>query len=605
MKKDTKPKKFQWDLGKLFSSDNDANISKSQKEFQNQVQKFVKKWKNKNFTQNPSILKKALEDYNTLLEKYGPFDASFYYFYLRQSQDLNNPDIKAKYQKAVDINQKAQNDLLFFELQISKIDKKRQPQFLKAKELSVYRHFLERLFVKSKYLLSEKEEKIINLKSTTSYQNWMKLTNSLLAKQERIIKMDYGKKVKKNTSQLSALTSHPVKKVREEAAKALDDILESIGDVAEAELNSILEDKKTNDFLRGIKEPDEERIIKDDMTYDIIHTMISTVTENFHISKKFYSFLCKILKVKNLHYFERALEYKPKKKKNKTYPYPKAVEIVHRVFSKLDEEIAQIFYDFASKGHIDVYPAKGKRGGAFCTYNLITHPTYILLNYTNSLRDITTLAHEAGHGINNELIKKKQIAINFGTPTSTAEVASTFMEEFVLDEIIKYADEEEQLSILISSIIEDISTIFRQVAFYNFERELHLTYRQKGYLSKKEIDNMFAKHMSSYMGPKVKMTYASKNFWIKVPHFRYYFYVYSYASGLLISKYLQRRVKEDPSYIENVKYFLSQGLSDSPYNIFKKLGINIKDTKIWLEGLKELEDKIKKAHKLAKKLGKI
>jgi oligoendopeptidase F len=253
----------------------------------------------------------------------------------------------------------------------------------------------------------------------------------------------------------------------------------------------------------------------------------------------------------------------------------------------------------------DVYPRKGKVSGAFCAHHLISQPTYILLNHTEKLRDVLTLAHELGHGINNELIREKQNALNFGTPTSTAEVASTFMEDFVLQEILKQADDELRLSIMVMKLNDDVSTIFRQIACYKFEQELHQEFRQKGYLSKEEIGRLFQKHMSSYMGIFVQQSAGSENWWVHWSHIRSFFYVYSYASGLLISKSLQNSVKDKPKFIEKVKEFLSAGLSDSPKNIFKKLGVDITDKSFWNKGLDEVENLLDDTAKLARKMRRI
>src|SRR5690606_34227717 len=148
---------------------------------------------------------------------------------------------------------------------------------------------------------------------------------------------------------------------------------------------------------------------------------------------------------------------------------------------------------FVNEGLIDVYPRKGKRGGAFCAHHNKTLPTYILLNHTDKLRDVTTLAHESGHGINNEMMRKKQNSLNFSTPLSTAEVASTFMEDFVLTEVLKENEEDEELrlGIMMMKLDDEISTIFRQIACINFERELHQKFREIGYLSKEAIGEMF------------------------------------------------------------------------------------------------------------------
>ena len=178
------------------------------------------------------------------------------------------------------------------------------------------------------------------------------------------------------------------------------------------------------------------------------------------------------------------------------------------------------------------------------------------------------------------------------------------MEDFVLQELLKKADEEEKLVILMRKLEDDISTIIRQTACYNFEKKIHETYRKEGYLSKEKIGKIFTINMKSYMGDFVDCSDAN-NWWVYWPHLRYYFYVYSYASGLLISKAMQKKVKEDPKFIEKVKEFLSSGTSISPKEIFLKMGIDISKKEFWEKGLDEVENLLKETENLAKKLGKI
>jgi oligoendopeptidase F len=218
---------------------------------------------------------------------------------------------------------------------------------------------------------------------------------------------------------------------------------------------------------------------------------------------------------------------------------------------------------------------------------------------------VLTLAHELGHGINNEMMRGRQQALNFGTPISTAEVASTFMEDFVLKEILRRADDELRLSIMMMKLNDDISTIFRQVACYCFEQELHQTFRERGYLSKEEIGRLFQKHMAAYMGDAVEQSAGSENWWVYWSHIRSFFYVYSYAGGLLISKSLQNSVHKHPTFIEKVKEFLSAGLSESPKNIFLKLGIDITNRGFWNKGLDEVETLLQETQELAVMMKKI
>jgi oligoendopeptidase F len=139
------------------------------------------------------------------------------------------------------------------------------------------------------------------------------------------------------------------------------------------------------------------------------------------------------------------------------------------------------------------------------------------------------------------------------------------------------------------SMNDSMNTIFRQVAFYNFEKELHKTFREKGYLSHEVISELFIKHMQAYLGGSVDVDDGMRYGWIYVSHFRRFFYVYTYASGLLISKYLQKRIREDPDFIKKFKEFLKAGSSKSVQDIFMDLDVDISQKDFWKEGVENLK----------------
>jgi len=592
-----------WDLTKFYNGDDDPGIEENRKAVERKSYAFINKWKDrKDYLKEPAVLLKALDEYEAWKRDYGTDGDAGYYFWLRTQIDRNDPELKAKFNKIEEFKRRVENDIQFFYLRIAKIPKACQPDFLKYKGLGKYRHFLERIFAEAAYMLSEKEEKVLNLKSATSYENWVRMTSDFLAKEEARVLLEDGSRGTKTLPEIASLTSSNNKKVRDIAAKAFNAIMEKHAEVAEVELNSILGNKKVDDELRGVSRPDLLRHISDDIDSEVVDALIKSVSGRFDIPTRYYALKAKLLGVKRLRYHERNVEIWDIAGK---YTYEKAGRLIHKVFQGLDSTFSGILTGYSKNSQFDVYPRKGKGSGAFCVYHLISQPTYILLNHTDKLRDVLTLAHELGHGINNELIRARQNALNFGTPTSTAEVASTFMEDFVLQEILKGASDEQKLAIMVMKLNDDISTIFRQVACYTFEQELHSEFRQKGYLSKKEIGKIFQKHMASYMGGSVEQSKGSENWWVYWSHIRYFFYVYSYASGLLISKSLQYSVKKDPGVIHNVKEFLSAGLSDSPKNIFMKLGIDITDITFWDKGLDEVETLLEETTVLARKLGKI
>lgn len=587
-----------WNLSPLFKSDSDPAIKKELERAQIETEHFVNKWKNRtDYLENTKSLLEALRDYERWITDTGTVGKTGYYFWLRLEQEENNPKLKAMASKIQDQARKLSNDTEFFLNRLSKISPAQQKEFLAEEKLKHFHTFLTDLFKTAKYVLSEAEEKILTLKGGPAHGRWVSMTSNLLAKEERVVMDDKGKKSAKPWTEIIALASSKKKRVRDEAARAFNDILARQLDPAEHEINAILDNKKTGDMLRGFSRPDESRHISDNIDTEVIDVMLKEVEKRFDIAKRFYKLKAKLLKQKTLAYHERNVPYG-------TLPegisYEEAVEKVGCILKDLDDELYDIYKDFVSSGKIDVYPKKDRSGGAFCAHDMITQPTYILLNHNGKYQDVLTIAHEVGHGINNELIKKKQSAIYFGTPTSTAEVASTFIEDYVFDKLTEDFSGKQKLVINMAKLNDDISSIFRQVAAYRFEQELHDTFRQTGYLDKNTIGKIFQKNMKAYMGPAVLQSPGAENWWVYWSHIRSFFYVYSYASGLLISKSLKEKTLADKQFIKKVKEFLSAGESNTPKNLFADLGIDITDKKFWSDGLDSIDDLLTETEKLAK-----
>lgn len=592
-----------WNLSQLIIREDDPELEKKHTEIEQQYAQFIKTWKrNKEYCRNPEILAGALKEYENLLRLYASDNTESYYYWLKSALEQDNAQVKGKIQTLENWSRDLHESIRFFEQSIAKIAKTKQKEFLKHPSLIPYAHFIERLFVDAKYLLTQKEERIMALTAKNAYANWVDMTESLLSLQEGKVLSEDGKEETYHFSQLLSLLDSQRKDVRDSAALAVNAIFKSQSYPIECEFNSVLSYKQLTDKLRKTKRPDELRHVSDDVESKVVDTMTRVVSSHYSLSQSFYALKAKLLGVSALEFHERNVSIGTIEKK---YTFDAALHLVRDVFEKLDPEFSQILMDFATNGQIDVYPKKGKMSGAFCAHHLLIHPTFILLNFSGKLIDVTTLAHECGHGINNELMRKKQNSLNFDSPTSTAEVASTFMEDFVTEKLLEGVSEAEQLSILVSILDRDISTIFRQVAGYQFELELHEQYRKRGYLSSKDIGEIFLKHMKDYMGESVLQSPGSENWWMYWSHFRQFFYIYSYASGQLISKSLQDAVRKDHSAIESVKMFLQSGTSRSPRDIFLQCGIDIQKPEFWEAGIKSIETALNQAWKLAEKLGKI
>ena len=566
----------------------------------NAFENFSSKWKNrKDYLEKPEILAEALVEYNELERKFGEQNEGCFYW-LRSRQDVNDPEVKAGFNSFLEFQRDLYNQVRFFDLEVSKIKKELQNKFLSYSGLQKFKNYLQKGFNESEYLLSEEVEKALSVTSQSGHSDWLKLNEKLLTNQKREVILGNGEIVDKNYEELLGLMQNPDSNIRKNAAKAFNSILEKNLDVSEAEINSILRRKKEIDKLRGMSRPDLGRHLDDNIETEIVDTLIKTVTERFSISKRYYALKSKLFGVDKINYYERAADYG---KLDAEFSYEKSKNLVEKVLSNIDLEFGNIFKKFVDNGAIDVFPKNGKEGGAFCVYFGKDQPVYIMLNHTNTLTDVTTLAHEVGHGINDELMRK-QNALNYSTPLATAEVASTFMEDFVLEELLKEATQEEKLTIMMQKLDGDIASIQRQIACYNFETNLHKEFREKGDLPKERIGEMFKEEMGAYMGNSVNLEGAD-NWWSYWSHIRNFFYVYSYSSGILISKAMQQKVKEDPKFINNVKDFLSAGESKSPKELFLDMGIDVTKKEFWNKGLDKVENLLDETESLAKKLGKI
>jgi oligoendopeptidase F len=568
-----------WNLELLYENIDDPKIEKDIKLSEKAVMEFVKKWKSDSrYLKEPKILKEALDEYEELNLKYGILTKPYYYTVLSKELDLNNPLLKAKLNQISHRATKLGNEIQFFEIKLSKISKIKQKELINSPELKEYKHYLEMLFAQSKYVLSDKEEKVFSLTSKPSFGNWVNMIEELLSKQSlNILDEDLIEKSVSYNEVFKYFTSTN-KKVRDRASKEFNRVNGQYVEIAEYEMNSVLERKQIGDEYRGVKRPDLPRHLSTDVDTEVVDTLIEVVTENFDISKDFYKKKAKLLGLKKLGYHERNV---PISKVDKEYAFEDGIEIVKSTLYGIDKEFGDILTSYLKNGQIDVYPTKNKSGGAYCTKASKSLPTYILLNYNGKVDDLLTIGHECGHGIHSEF-SSKQNSLNDSYSLALAEVASTFFEDFVLEGVLNETKEKDIIdSLRMKSMGDTVNTIFRQIAFYNFEKELHSTFRERGYLSHEEISEIFVKHMRAYLGDAIDVDDGMRYGWLYVSHFRRFFYVYTYASGLLVSKYLQSKVREDREVVEKFKDFLKAGSSKSVKDIFMDIGVDISKKELW------------------------
>ncbi len=581
--------KTAWDLNVFYKNLKDPKIEKDQRAADKAIAAFAAKYrKNKKHLKDSKALAKALMEYEKLARL--PSSRAGYYTHYRKDLNIEDKEAEALGAKLEERGTKRGNQILYFMLEIGKIAKPLQKKMLASKDLAPYRYALEQLFENAKYDLSEPEEKILSLKSDVSHGRWVQATDNILNK--KIVRFE-GKDIPLPQAE-GMVYSLPIAK-RHALAQAIRTVYASVGDIAEGEINAIYTDKKIEDELRGMKEPYEATIRGYQNDVKSVMALVDAVAKSAKIAHRFYEVKRKLLKEKRLVYADRGAQVGELKTK---VPFERACVIVREEFVKLDPQYAEIFDRLLSKGQVDVYPKKGKTGGAYCSSG-VGQPTMVLLNHVDSFESLKTFAHEMGHAIHAERAKS-QWPLYQGHPISTAETASTFFETVALKRLIRELPKAEQVVALHNVIQDDVATIFRQIACFRFELALHKEIRAKGYVPKERIADLMNEHMKAYLGPAFDLVQEDGYFFVTWSHIRHFFYVYSYAYGQLISKALYRKLEKDPAFIKKVDGFLAAGESKSPYDLFKACGLDTNKPAIFLEGLKAIEQDVAQLERLTR-----
>ncbi len=584
--------KTSWDLkGMFYSSLNDPRLVNDIKNAKLAYKAFEKRYKsNKAYLRNEKALLGALKDWKKLLAVVGG-QKPLRYCNFRMHLDGSDKKVAAFANKLSLEMEEAANSVLFFELDLGMLPKALQKVVLTKKSFESYGYFFSRILLRSRYKLSEKEERLMNLLALPSGTMWEQGVSRVVSSLTVLYR-----KEKIPIAKAFKLISDLSLKERHALHKQCMEKLWTVSEFAESEINAIYTTKKISDDLRKYPKPYSATALSHQTSEKEIDALVKTVRAAFPTAHRFYALKKKLLGLKKLTYADRAAKIGTLKQK---MTFHESIEIVRSAFYELGERYGTIFDTFLTEGRIDVYPKTGKLGGAYCSHGIGT-PTLVFLNHVDTVGSLVTLAHEMGHAVHSELSKSQSVLYQ-DYSIAVAEVASTLFESIVFEKVLQKLSPQEQVIALHDRINDSVATIFRQIACFSYELAMHTAIRERGALSKDEMATMHNTYMQEYLGSSVKMEKSDGAFFIDWPHIRYSFYVYSYAYGQLISHGLYARFKKDRGYFKKIEKFLSAGGSKSPRDIFKETGIDVADSAFFKEGLQDIEKELDRLEKLTKK----
>jgi oligoendopeptidase F len=481
----------------------------------------------------------------------------------------------------------ASTDLLFFALELNRVDDAVMNAAMAEGPLARYAPWIEDLRREKPHQLDDRTEKLFLEKSVTSNAAWDRLFNETIASLRFSVQ---GEEMPLEPT-LNKLQD-PDGAVRREAAGAISTVLRSHLRVFTLITNTLAKDKEISDRWRGFKDVADARHLANRVEPEVVEALVDAVRAAYpRLSHRYYKLKAKWFGQETLPYWDRNAPLP--KVEQRTIPWVEARDTVLSAYGAFSPEMAGIAKRFFDESWIDAPTRPGKAPGAFAHPTVPSVHPYVLVNYQGKPRDVMTLAHELGHGVH-QVLAGPNGALMAPTPLTLAETASVFGEMLTFRKLLGATTDTTQRRAMLAAKVEDmINTVVRQIAFYSFERKVHLA-RAKGELTIDQINALWLSVQAESLGPAITLDAGYEPFWAYIPHFIHSpFYVYAYAFGdCLVNSLYGVYAQAEEGFVERYFALLSAGGSKPYGELLAPFGLDAKDPGFWQIGLGMIEGMI-------------
>ena len=568
------PESDKWDLSSIYKSNEEWE--ENLKVLPSLTEKVVQ-YKGRLGESSDVLLEalKALEEAELRME------TVYHYASLQHEADEDDSSATDRDGRAMMAYTRMMSDLSFIDPEIQSVDETKLRKWISLPEFKDYKIYIEKLLHFKKYILSEKEERILSLQmqpAQTPYNAFSVLSNVDMNKTFGTVNV-CGEERPLTETTWSVFMENQDRKVREEAYKKFyQKFEEHQNTIAALYAGNVNQDV----FLmraRGYSSSLEMALFGNKVPVSVYHNLIDCVHKNLVPLHEYYALRKKVLGVDELRHYD---VYVPLVKSVETKTsYDEAVEICRKALSPLGTEYTDRLCDGLKNGWVDRYENVGKRSGAFSSGSYIGNP-YILLNYKDDvIRDVFTMAHEGGHSMHSWYSVHNNPFMCYDYTIFEAEVASTFNEELVFEYLLKNAETKEMRAYLLSMRAGDIlATLYRQTMFAEFELKAHELVEGGTPLTAELLRKTYRELLELYFGPEMHFEPNSDMEGLRIPHFYSSFYVYKYATGISAALALAKRVTEGGAKErEDYFAFLKSGGSRYPIESLRIAGVDMEKTK--------------------------
>src|SRR5581483_1910089 len=415
--------------------------------------------------------------------------------------------------------------LLFFTLELNRIDDAQLEAAMRDPALAHYRPWIEDVRKEKPYQLEDRVEELFHEKSVTGYSAWNRLFDETIAG----LRFKVGGKllaIEPTLSLLQDVDGRKRKAAAEALARTFKDNLRPFALIT----NTLAKDKEISDRWRGFKDIADARHLSNRVEREVVDALVAAVRAAYpKLSHRYYALKAKWFGKKRLPHWDRNAPLP--KVAQRTIAWSDARATVLEAYRAFSPRMAEVADRFFAKNWIDAPVRPGKQPGAFAHPTVPSAHPYVLLNYMGKPRDVMTLAHELGHGVH-QVLAAHNGPLMAPTPLTLAETASVFGEMLTFKRLLAATTDHKQRRALLASKVEDmINTVVRQIAFYTFERKVH-TARREGELTAERLCEIWMSVQGESLGPAIELKPGYETFWSYISHFIHApFYVYAYAFG--------------------------------------------------------------------------
>jgi len=490
------------------------------------------------------------------------------------------------------------NALVFFELEWVATDDAHAEKLLDDPALAARRHLLAQMRRYRRHVLSEPEERLLEETANTGPRAFSRLFDETLGSLRFSLEAADGSREEKSEEEILSLLYEPDRETRRRAADSLTEGLRQNARLLAFLFNTLVQDKATRDRLRRYASPMDDRNLANEIDAETVHALMTACERRHDLVGRYYRLKQRLLGLDALYDYDR---YAPVLEAVGQRSFDAARALVLEAYGDFSPKLSEIAGHFFEKRWIDAELRPGKRGGAFSASTVPDVHPYVLLNYTGTLRDVMTLAHELGHGVHQYLARPRGL-FEADTPLTTAETASVFGEMLTFRRLLRdEPDPKVRLGLLCGKLEDAFATVFRQVVMTRFEEKLHAARRAEGELPIPRINELWMETNRPMFGDAVALRDDYAWWWLYIPHFVHSpFYCYAYAFGeLLVLALVQRYDEEGAAFVPRYLAMLEAGGAQSPREVVAHTGLDIGDPGFWERGLLLLEEMVAEAERLA------